>query len=454
MALPKTGILNAFEFFDNYDVEMCETMDDIPVGSIVACFDGGARYPAVVGTATFVGRKKLSKNHPDGEYGEVFVVSCSKTLRKKKGPLEKHNGWWRCGEIYVFPLEGHYLLEDRYCESVVYSGHDARTRREQLKNNWSATIVVPDATTLAKEAAKEGADATNSDENSVASHAKDDSDEKDDSDSDAAADVAPKKKKQTARKSQHESGKTRKTSVVSSEDEVSKKKQTARKTQNQNRKPKAKQTVQPRKSTRHSRRLRSNSGHEEDAPNTNGKKPQSAETDEATDATDIDSDDSDFEPKKKKRRKYISGGKVPSGKQCSKASVRRFLERSAQIDADFAKFTGRADEVASAAAVEDASATTAEGASTTTAASVSATAPTAEAGSATAPNAEAAIATAPTAEAAGATATKVWHSNTHTRTRTDSEHALPPRCAAVASATSSETSDMVCVLNMCLEHVS
>ena len=64
MALPKTGILNAFEFFDNYDVQMCETMDDIPVGSIVACFDGGARYPAVVGTATFVGRKKTVEEPP------------------------------------------------------------------------------------------------------------------------------------------------------------------------------------------------------------------------------------------------------------------------------------------------------------------------------------------------------------------------------------------------------
>ena len=71
-------IPNSFEFFDNYDVCMCCDDDVIPVGSIVACFEPGQQYPSVLGTVAFVGRTKLpkinGKEHPDGEFGDVFVV--------------------------------------------------------------------------------------------------------------------------------------------------------------------------------------------------------------------------------------------------------------------------------------------------------------------------------------------------------------------------------------------
>ena len=107
MASPKLGIVNSFEFFDNYDVCMCCDGDVIPVGSIVACFEPGQQYPSVLGTVAFVGRTKLPKingeEHPDGEFGDVFVVPCFKPLRKKKKTTRTIRMVAKRGSVH-FPL--------------------------------------------------------------------------------------------------------------------------------------------------------------------------------------------------------------------------------------------------------------------------------------------------------------------------------------------------------------
>ena len=411
MASPKLGIVNSFEFFDNYDVCTCCNDDDIPVGSIVACFEPGQQYPSVLGTVAFAGRTKLPKingeEHPDGEFGDVFVVPCFKPLRKKK-KLQEQSGWWRKEEVYIFPLEGHYLAEDRYCESVVYSGHDPRTRREELKLNWTVTIVVPDATVRANEAvaaAAEEAAAESAEEDAEEDAEKNESD---DSNSESSAEVVPpppRRVKQTARKSQVKQSKTKQTGVKSRKRKGPKRTKSksaksqndsasdsdvevvARKTQDAKSKPQQtgvkagkrkgpKRTkIQSRKSrkkkprstpTRQSKRLRANST-ADDADASAPKRPasKSAHADSAVDTPDEtpdNSDDPNYVPEKEKS----TGGMRPS-----KAALEKFRKRTAQIEADFDKFMGssaaaEAGFTGSSASAEAASEKTADDASATT----------------------------------------------------------------------------------------
>ena len=86
-------LLDLNEYLYQFPHECLECIDDVHVGDIVACFgDEDSDDPTDVGVVKFVGYTPLPKGHPDGEAGELYVLTYAKRRynNRKKMSGELH----------------------------------------------------------------------------------------------------------------------------------------------------------------------------------------------------------------------------------------------------------------------------------------------------------------------------------------------------------------------------
>ena len=134
------ALLDLFEFLKRYSLEKCKGQKDVKNGDVVACFDTTTKKCLGIGTVKHVGRTKLSDDHPDGEFGDVFVLSYEKGRSKKDTPLNQQDGWWMFEEVAVLPKQGENFSKSVIARNVMYVGHKATTRQEQTQQNWSIEV--------------------------------------------------------------------------------------------------------------------------------------------------------------------------------------------------------------------------------------------------------------------------------------------------------------------------
>lgn len=134
------ALLDLFEFLKQYKIQKCKGPQDVKTGDVVACFDAKTKQCLDLGTVKHVGHQQLSEDHSDGEFGEVFVLSYQKGRSKKGQPLNQQDGWWMYGEIAVLPTQGEHFSQNSIARAVMFVGHKATTRQEQLQQNWSIEV--------------------------------------------------------------------------------------------------------------------------------------------------------------------------------------------------------------------------------------------------------------------------------------------------------------------------
>ena len=81
------ALYNLHEFFKQYKINRCKTSNDVKTGDVVLCWDdsGKSRVRNIkcLGTVKHVGKTPLSKDHEDGDFGEVFVLPYHKARTTK-----------------------------------------------------------------------------------------------------------------------------------------------------------------------------------------------------------------------------------------------------------------------------------------------------------------------------------------------------------------------------------
>ena len=84
------GVLhNLFEFLKVYRIDRCNGSEGVTTEDVVVCFDEDNEKVACLGTVKYVGRKTLCEDHPDGGFGEVFVLPFNKARVKKGTPFNR-----------------------------------------------------------------------------------------------------------------------------------------------------------------------------------------------------------------------------------------------------------------------------------------------------------------------------------------------------------------------------
>ena len=86
-------LLNLNEYLEQFPQDCIECIDDVQVGDIVACYgDSDSETPTDIGVVKFVGYTPLPEGHPDGEAGQLFVLTFGKrrynNRRKMSGGLQ------------------------------------------------------------------------------------------------------------------------------------------------------------------------------------------------------------------------------------------------------------------------------------------------------------------------------------------------------------------------------
>ena len=150
------ALYNLFEFLKDYKIDRCASSADVETGDVVVCFDN--KTIKCLGKVVHVGRTNLTKDHEDGTYGEIFVLPFYKPRVKKGTPFNRKSllifarhtfkrksllcmraeqpGWWMYQEVSVLPKQDEQFCEEEMATNVMYVGHKATTRREQIQENW------------------------------------------------------------------------------------------------------------------------------------------------------------------------------------------------------------------------------------------------------------------------------------------------------------------------------
>jgi len=79
-----SALYDLFEFLKEYNVDRCESKDDVSEGDIVVCYQGKA--VATLGKVVHVGKTPLAEGHEDGDSGDVFVLDFSRPRVKQNRP--------------------------------------------------------------------------------------------------------------------------------------------------------------------------------------------------------------------------------------------------------------------------------------------------------------------------------------------------------------------------------
>ena len=130
------ALLDLFEFLDKYKIDRYKGVDNFSTGDVVACFDEDTGKVLGLGTVKHVGKTNLCEEHSDGDFGEVFVLPFNKGRAKGGTPYNKQEGWWMYGEVDVLPKQNEEFSLREIAKNVMYVGHKATTRNEQIQQNY------------------------------------------------------------------------------------------------------------------------------------------------------------------------------------------------------------------------------------------------------------------------------------------------------------------------------